>query len=54
MENLIKNYTEMKKNYKKPMMETTYMVVDAHLLQTSNTPTNAGVNVTVEDWEVDD
>lgn len=53
MENLIKNYTEMKKNYKKPMMETTYMVVDAHLLQTSNTATNAGVSVEVDEWEED-
>lgn len=41
----------MKKDYKKPMIETTDMVVESHLLDGSNTATSAGVSVTVDDWE---
>ena len=44
----------MKKDYKRPMIVTIEVIVDSHLLEGSNTATNAGVNVSVDDWESDE
>ncbi len=44
----------MKKVYKQPLIEVIPMQVQGQLLDGSNTATNAGVNVTVEDWENDE
>lgn len=44
----------MKKEYKMPQMEAIEMKTEAYLLDGSNTATQTGPTVTVDEWEEDD